>query len=447
MSQLPESKDNFEILGYYGLKQWGGVVYEEFLRRLQGAYAVKVYREMSDNSSTIGAVRFLIKALVRQVDWRIEPANETDEAIEVASFVETCTEDMSHTFADFISEVLSFLDYGWAYFELVYKLRSGQSKDPSRKSKYDDGKIGWRKVCIRAQDTLEKWEFDGDGGINGMWQQTDMGERAFIPIEKALLFRTEKYKNNPEGRSIYRNAVIDWYYLKRISEIEAIGIERDLTGLPVMEVPVELLSINATVEQKELRRQFEKMLAEVKRDERAFAMVPAEQDKEGNPTGYKFKLLSSGGQHQVDTDKTKNYYKTGMLQSTMAQFIQLGVNNVGSFALASSQTNLFSVALGAYLDVITETFNHHAISRLMYLNQIDSELWPKLVHGDVESPPLEEIGKYIVALAKAGKLPEDDALDRKLLEIANLPQPPLDEEGQVDKRQGKPPIKGLSGKD
>lgn len=442
MAKNPE----FEVLGYSGLKEWGGRIYEEFHRRLQGPYAAKVYREMTDNSSTIGSIRYLIKALVRQVDWRVEPSIEGDEqAIAWASFVETCLDDMTITFEDFMSEVLSFLDYGWAYFEVVYKLRRGDTKDAKTQSKYDDGKIGWRKLALRAQDTLDKWEFDKeDSQLLGMHQQTDTGQYAFIPLEKALLFRTETYKDNPEGRSIYRNAVIDWFFLKRISEIEAIGIERDLTGLPVMQVPTKILSSNATADEVALREQFQDLLAGIKRDERAYVLIPPEMTSEGKPTGYKFSLLSSGGQHQVDTDKTKTYYKVGILQSVVAQFLQLGMNNVGSFALASSQTNLFAVALGAYLDTITATFNRSAIGPLMRLNNVDSELWPTLVHGDIESPPLAEIATYIQALAMSGQLPEDDAIKRKLLEIGNLPIPELEEGEQAVPSKGKAPIRSLN---
>ena len=38
--------------------------------------------------------------------------------------------------------------------------------------------------------------------------------------------------DNPEGRSILRNAYFSWYFEKKIAEIEGIGIARDLAGLP-----------------------------------------------------------------------------------------------------------------------------------------------------------------------------------------------------------------------
>jgi hypothetical protein len=428
-------KLDFKVLGSTGLKEYGGLIYEEFMRKLQGPYAQRTYREMTDNSSTIGSVMFIIEALVRQVDWRVEPSSKVKEAEEQAEFVDSCIQDMNHTLEDFISETLSFLNYGWAYFEVVYKLRKGQTNNQKTQSKYDDGKIGWRKFALRAQDTLDRWEFNEDEDLMGMHQLTEKGKQAYIPIEKAVLFRTKTIKDNPEGKSIFRNAVIDWYYLKRIGEIEAIGIERDFAGLPVMQVPISLLQSSASDDAVAMRRSLEKMLAQIKRDERDYAIIPPELDSESKPTGYKFSLLSSGGSRQIDTNATKTYYKINILQSVSSQFIQLGMSNVGSFALVSNQTNMFSVALGAYLDVITSTFNQKAIEPLMKLNNVDSELWPKLVHGDIEAPPLDEFARYIQTLSMSGKLPDTDAIDNKLLEMAGLPIPNQEEREEMAARE------------
>jgi hypothetical protein len=115
--------------------------------------------------------------------------------------------------------------------------RSGSDphqKDGKTRSKYTDGKIGWRKMPIRSQETLQRWVFDESGGNMGMVQLAPPKyETTFLPIEKCLLFRSTTIKNNPEGRSFLRNAYRPWFYKKRLEEIEGIGIERDLAGLPV----------------------------------------------------------------------------------------------------------------------------------------------------------------------------------------------------------------------
>ena len=232
-----EKQGLFTETGVTGLRRAGGHVHEEFLTQLAGYRAIQIYREMRENDPIIGAIFYAIDKLLRQVSWRVQPASSSLEDVRAAKFIESCMKDMSMTWEDTISEILSMLTYGFSYHEIVYKKRNGMEVSGEARSKYSDGLIGWRKIPIRAQETRQQWEFDEAGGIRGMTQSAAPDYTLhFIPIEKALLFRTTTNKNNPEGRSILRNAYRPWYFKRRIEEIEAIGIERDLAGFPIMYV-------------------------------------------------------------------------------------------------------------------------------------------------------------------------------------------------------------------
>lgn len=433
----PSEFDNLASLGATGLRRSGGWIDEEYHRLLRGRRGVQTYREMSDNDPVVGALLYAISTLVRNVEWWVEPSDEASEAaVAEAEFVEGASDDMAHTFEDLVDEILSMLVYGWSYFELCYKLRKGDDQtDPTLRSAYTDGRFGWRKIEIRGQDSLDRWELDEDGGIRGMWQAADssMGlmSPVFIPIEKALLFRPRRHKNNPEGRSVLRTAVRPWFMLKRIQEIEAVGVERDLAGLPMFEVPPEILSSNATPEQKALRQMLETLIQQIRRDEREGLIVPASErtaaDGVTYKTGYKFSLVTSGGRRQLDTNGIITRYEQRILMSCLAEFLMLGMQDVGSRSLASSKTTTFAASLGALLNTIASVLNRFAIPRLEKLNQVPRTLWPHFVHGDVETPPLEELGAFVTSLANAGFLLADNKpLERKLLGYAKLP--PSDDE-------------------
>ncbi|MBR0287636.1 MAG: hypothetical protein IJQ82_01520, partial [Selenomonadaceae bacterium] len=193
--------------GRVGAKRYGGTFFEEFLPELRGTNGVQVYQEMSDNDDTIGAVLFAIKMLIRQASWSVQPAGNEKIDVEAAEFVESCLHDMQLTWTDTISEILSFLTYGWSLHEIVYKRRMGRKKDPRLESKFADGLIGWQKLPIRAQESLFEWEFDDNDNLTGFIQMpAPTYETIRIPAEKFLLFRTESRKENPEGRSILRNS-------------------------------------------------------------------------------------------------------------------------------------------------------------------------------------------------------------------------------------------------
>lgn len=429
--QKIESGDIFTIRGRTGLNRWGGQIYEELHPKLRGLQAVRVYQEMRDNDPVIGAILFLIDMLIRQVDWTVEPASPAHEDEAAAEFLRSCLEDMENPWTDFVSEITSMFPFGWSYFEILYKRREGVQSDPKRNSRHADNRIGWRAIELRAQETLDSWDFDDDGALRGMWQNPpEWTGRLYIPYDKALLFRTKSFKNSPEGRSILRTAYRPWYFLKRIQEFEAIGVERYLSGVPVMEVPPAIMHPNASTAEKSVRSLMEKLVSEFKRDEREGVVIPAEEITVGDKvvkTGYRLRLLSAGGSQQIDTDKIIRRYESRIAMSVLAEFILLGTDKVGSFALASSKTNLFAVAMGAWVGSIAATLNRHAVPALFRLNGWALEKLPELVPGDIETPPLDELGTFLANMVKVGLIQPDEPLQRQIRRLAKLPEPEAEE--------------------
>jgi len=423
------------VIGTTGLKSYSGVIDEEWLLRLRGRNAQKIYREMIDNSSSIATSVNLIGWLIRQASWSVTPSIEGDDsAIAEALDTELALEDMSGTFGDIIDEALSMIWSGYAPMEIIYKIRRGpDQEDSSLRSKYSDGKFGWRKISMRSQDTVDRWLFDEDGGLAGLVQVDHCSDRgssmeAVIPIEKLLLFRISKHKDNPEGKSILRPAVVPYLYSKRVQEFEAIGVERNLAGMPVMEVPAELLSVDASENTKKLRKQFEKFITQVRKDERYGGLIPSSVKPDGSPSGFKFSLMQGGGGKVMDTDVIIKRYRNDILRIFMTQFLALGSDKAGSYALSTSQTGMFSMAIGAIMDSITDVINRFMIPRRQKLNGIDPSLSPKMTHGEIQGPDLAKIAAYIQALSNAGSLTPNNALERRLMEMADLPAPPDDEE-------------------
>ena len=186
---MPQSMKEY---GSIGQRRYAGIFAEEFLKELQGKHGIEVYREMSENDDVCGAILYTIEMLIRKTNWSVQPGGETAKDKECAEFVQSCMEDMQDTWTDTISEILSFLPFGWSYHEIVYKRRTGNVNDPRQKSKYTDGLIGWQKLPIRAQETLFRWEYDDNDNLTGMTQlPPPRYEMATIPIEKALHFRTK----------------------------------------------------------------------------------------------------------------------------------------------------------------------------------------------------------------------------------------------------------------
>lgn len=431
-------------IGRIGQKRYGGTFYEELLRELRGKKGIETYREMAENDDTIGAILFAVEMLIRQASWNVEPGGDTPKDKEAAEFVEQCMHDMQDTWTDTISEILSFLTYGWSFHEIVYKRRMGKTRDQKTRSKYNDGLIGWRKLPIRAQETLYQWEYDDEDNLIAMTQLPPPNYGLItIPMDKAMLFRTKSRKGNPEGRSILRNAYRSWYFKRRIQEYEGIGIERDLAGLPVFTAPEDIAIWDEDdPDMVKLRTGMEAMVQKIRVDELAGIV---------KPHGFEFELLNSGGSKQFDTNAIIQRYDTGMAMTVLADFIFLGHQQVGSFALSSDKTELFSMAIGAYLDIICETFNSQGIPQLIDVNgsHFDGITdYPKLAHGDIENADIQKLAAYIKDMTGVGILVPDDGLEDYVREAAGLPERTSDTRTIDDKRvkqqnQNEPPDLGL----
>lgn len=391
--------------------------FEEFLPELRGRKGIETYREMSENDDVMGAILFAIETLLRQTDWNVHPLGDQKVDKEAAEFVKSCMDDMDNTWIDTISEILSFLTFGWSYHEIVYKRRMGKSRNPETKSKYSDGLIGWRKLPIRAQETLYQWEYDDQDNLIGMTQMPPPHFGFFtIPIDKALHFRTKSRKDNPEGRSILRNAYRSWYFKRRIQEIEGVGVERDLAGLPVLYGPEELDLWGEDETSKKTLGLLETMVRNIRRDSAEGIVLPY---------GFKLELLSTGGTRQFDTNKIIDRYDTRMAMTVLADFIFLGHQQTGSFALSSNKTELFAMAIGSFLDIICETFNSQGIPRLLDMNSEHFKGmtdYPKLVHGDIEDQDIEKLAKYIKEMTGIGILVPDDELEDYVRQAGHLPE-------------------------
>jgi len=420
-----------EELGVSGLRWERGVPAAQALRMLKGDKAVKTWREMSRYDAVIRQSLLAYEMLVRRVEWRVEagePGNPKSE--EIAEFVDGAREDMSHSWGSMIGEVMSYLAYGWSFSELVYKQRRGpRPESPGEGSRFRDGRWGWRKIVGRSQDSRASWIRDDSGGVGGMVQRDPATRQLLpIPIQKALLFRTTTEAQNPEGRSLLEGAFLDWYFKKQIREIEAIGVERDLAGLPVAFVPPGLLAANATSADTALLNSLKEMIVNIRRDEQEGVIFPMLFDENGNQL-YDLKLLASAGSRQFDINKIQVRYDTRIAGTLMSDFIMLGHGESGSRALSEDKTDLFEVALEGVADNIAEVFNRHAIPRLLALNGLDPTEPPILQHGPVERVDPEKLVKAILGMAQAGfAIAPDDELENALRTQLHLPEKPEPED-------------------
>ena len=400
---LSETKAT-KVLGVAGDNtQNGQIRADEFLPDLRGRKAIRKYREMRDNDSTIGAVMYAAEQVLRDVNLEVKPANDSEQAKREAEFVKSVLNDMDHTLDDHIAEALSFLSYGFAWFEVVYKRRVGPNeRSDKKKSKYTDGRIGVRKIASRAPWTINKFDVDQvTGDVLGIEQSTGnfTTTKNYIPVNKSLYYRTTSLNGDPSGRSILRNAYTSYEFLNNLQMIEAIAVERELAGIPVARIPAEYLGPDATAAQANFVSELQTILRDVKFNEQGYIVLPSDVyvDGEGKPTNTRLvdiELMSSSGTRNIEIDPIVRRYQHDIARSVLSEFLLLGSQG-GSYALSKSKTDLFLRALESYIQAIVDVLNKQLVERLWELNGLPYDLMPTIEAGDVAPHDLREIAAFL----------------------------------------------------
>lgn len=419
-------------IGSTGIVRYGGFIDDEFLPKLKGKKARATYREMADNDPVVGAFLLAVDLLMRRVSWALEPASTQPADLEVSDKLWGALHDMEDTWPDVVSSALTMLPFGFSWLEEVWKRRDGFKDDmpatdqgpaPAASSRYNDGLLGWRCLAPRAQETLYRWELTETGRVVAFVQQAAPNfQTKIIPAAKSLHFRTTAAKGNPEGRALLRSAYRPWFFKRRIEELEGIGVERDLAGLPMASVPERLLRTSANASDQALLAKIKDMVRNVRRNEAEGLVFPLAYDPEGNVT-YKFELLTSGGKRQFDTDAVVARYDQRIAMSALADVILLGHEKVGSNALGATKQEMFTSGLEAWLDQFVAEINDVAIPRFLRYNGIPEAAAPTLRYGSIEQVDLVELGGFINQVGTSGApLWPNPALLDALLEAAGLPK-------------------------
>ena len=410
----------------------GQIRADEFLPELRGKKAIRKYREMRDNDSTVGAVMYAVEQILRDVDLHVVPANDSAQAEAEAEFVKSVFEDMEHTLDDHIAEALGYLSYGFSWFEVTYKRRIGPNERSDKKhSKFTDGRIGVRKISSRAPWTINKFDVEEKTGeVLGIEQEVGlMRGKHYIPANKSLYYRTTSLNGDPSGRSILRNAYTSYEYLNNLQAIEAIAVERELAGIPVARIPADYLSGDASAAQASFVSNLQQILRDVKFNEQGYIILPSDTypDKDGAPTNIRLvdiELMASNGKRNIEIGPIVNRYQHDIARSVLSEFLLLGTSG-GSYALSKSKTDLFLRALESYIQAIVDVLNKQLVERLWQLNGLSYDLMPTIKAGDVAPHDLKEISSFLRNLNGAGiDVSSHPEVIQDLMDIAELEYDP-----------------------
>lgn len=250
--------------GYDGLKSNYGKINESANAELSWPASICTYNRMSLDP-TIAAVQNFYNMMISRAEFDFSVPEYTEDnpfnpegksytqedVIESAKYLNYCMSNLQgQTWQQFISGIGTYRIFGFSVAEKVWTtVKSGKYK----------GRKKWKSLSQRSQETIEAWSWDKTDPdlLSGVIQKASCfdvdrygtsysqgkasREDRTIPRGKFLLFRFDPKNNNPQGTSPLNGCWEAWKYLQLVREYQAVGVAKDLGGIPVIGYPVEKL--------------------------------------------------------------------------------------------------------------------------------------------------------------------------------------------------------------
>lgn len=411
--------------GVLGTQVYGGyVVTNEKSALLTGAQKYITYQEMLVNTSIVAAgVRYFLN-LITKSSWKVEPADDTDEAKRYAELMEEIMYDMITPWHRIVKKGVSYKFYGFGIQEWIAKKR-------------DDGSIGMLDIEARPQKTIEQWDLEDWGGVRGVIQVSPQNsERLYLPRSKVIYIVDDSLSDSPEGLGLLRHLVAPVKRLQRYEELEGFGYETDLRGIPVGRAP--FAELQQLVEEGQLTK-----------DQKTAIEAPMKSFIENHIKGPKLGLLLDSRTYQSTNDASTpsnvRWWDVDLLKCDSDNLQQvsgaisrvngeiariLGVEGLllgqgkGSQALSRDKSDNFYMVVDSALTELADSYSHDFISTVWKLNGYPQELKPWFKTDSIQLRDVEKITNALESMARAGAvLAPDDPANEEVRDLLGLSRP------------------------
>lgn len=417
-------------LGFPGFNVYGGYLQDkETDARLRGRRKYKTYSEMIANVPIILASVSYFKNILGKSSWKFDPVDDSEEAERYAELVSDIMHDMNRSFEKVVERSAMYYFYGFSIQEWVAKRR-------------DDGVIGFADIAGRPQFTIEQWDVDDHGDIQGVVQRVDHeAQGIYIPRSRLVYLAEDSIDDSPTGLGVLRGVVKAAHRIQVYQHLEGMGFDTDLRGIPIGYGPLSELQDqlrNGRITESEYTTIISPMIDFLTNKSATFdkgLMLDSATyrgfDDAGTPSNVKkwdVKLLESHSQTQTEIDKAIVREIHEIARTLSTEHLVLGDSERGSFQLAKSKIDNFYVIVTTIAHTIKRAYEKDIICKLAELNGWEKKLMPKIQVDLAKQDDPEIISSVLKDLAAAGMvLPPASKAARKVFQLLDLPAPTDDE--------------------
>lgn len=422
-------------MGGSGTAVYGGYIQsDEKSPSLQGREKFVTFSNILVNTSIAAASTRYYLGLLSKAGWKCEP-NEAGGA-DAERYAELCEEmlyDMETPWHRIVRRAAMFKLYGFSIQEWTAKRR-------------EDGLIGMLDVEARPQFTIERWDLDTAGKVQGVMQRSPQSmAEMYLPRAKLVYFVDDALTDSPDGVGLLRHVADAARALKRYEQLEGFGFETDLRGIPIGRAPFARL--HAMVKAGHLteaeRIQIETPLKEfvgnhLRNPQQGIlldSMTYASQDDAATPSStpqWNMDILKGGATSQAECASSIERLNREVARVFGTEGLLLGSDGKGSLALSRDKSNVFATLVDGTLSDLAEVFERDLLKPIFLLNGWDWKLRPTLKPDAISYRDIEQITGALKDMAAAGAMlaPDDPAIN-EVRDMLGLTKADLEQLGQI----------------
>ena len=399
------------------------------------------YQQMIRDTAIVAAGINLFMSIVAKEKWFFEPA-EADTDGQFAELAEQILFQGDTSWYQIVRRASLYRFFGFTVHEWI--ARRGTSDVPEESA--DQDLITVADLESRPYRTIERWDTDPHGRVRGIIQRSPQHQGdIYLPVAKTLYLADKALSDAPHGFGLMRSMVAPARQLTVYEQLEAIGFEGDLRGIPIIRYP-----------KREIEQEIGTGISEEGSEEGSLKKVlkPLEAflQAHGKTSSSGLILDSSTYETLDDAGRPTNIRRwdvevmrggaTGLNENNMAIARKnrelariMGVEGLllgdvsgsgsGGYTLSKDKTHIFFLLVDGTLLYMSDSVRRQLLRPFWRLNGFPPEMMPTPKTEAVRYADVEEVAAVVRDMAAAGAtlFPADPAINEIRAMVGLSPQP------------------------
>jgi len=353
---------------------------------------------MRKTDAAVSAALKALKAPILGTQWEVFTYDDSPQGEKIRKDVEDQIFNMSRSWYDMIREALCFMEFGHYAFEKVWAI--------------ENGKVVLKNLAARIPQSIERWQIKNADGTysRGIVQYIETDEfdnnQIEIPLQKLFILTNDMEGDNMAGESILRAAYGNWKYKDMLARVSGIAADRFGVGIPLIKLPEE----SGKPEKEKGNEMGEQMRA----SEGGYLTLPH---------GWDAEILEMKGSGVINAiESLMEFHNRMILTSMHVQFLGLGGENSGSYALSDDQSSFFLRLVDDKARYFATEFSNQVIKDIVDYNYGTQEWYPELRYSPIGEKDLKTQAETYKVLSEAGLITIDEELKKWVRPTFKLPE-------------------------